>query len=232
MPGTEDFAGEAGMTCEEFATAGLDLAATSEDSTVQRCAREHMRACASCAALHENWQNLRTDLHVLGRETREAQAPARVEMRLLQEFRTRNKTIKVRRVSVIAAWGLAAAVLLVIAVSLATWRHDQNRQVANHKSVPNVNAPVTTNRTPEESSANADDSLVALNSSGDFTLLPGSMPAPQEDTTVVRVQMQRGSLGALGLTVNEERAAELIQVDLLVGNDGIPEAIRLPQESN
>jgi len=29
--------------------------------------------------------------------------------------------------------------------------------------------------------------------------------------------------------VNEERAGEWIQVDLLVGNDGLPEAVRLPR---
>jgi len=29
--------------------------------------------------------------------------------------------------------------------------------------------------------------------------------------------------------VNEERASEWIQVDLLVGTDGLPQAVRLPQ---
>jgi hypothetical protein len=46
------------------------------------------------------------------------------------------------------------------------------------------------------------------------------------------VRMQRSSLGALGLPVNEERAGEWIQVDLLVGNDGLPQAVRLAQEEN
>jgi len=44
--------------------------------------------------------------------------------------------------------------------------------------------------------------------------------------------MQRGSLGALGLPVNEESAGEWIQVDLLVGNDGLPQAVRLAEEEN
>jgi len=52
------------------------------------------------------------------------------------------------------------------------------------------------------------------------------------DATVVRVQMQRGALGALGLTVNEERAADLIQVDLLVGDDGQPQALRLAETTD
>jgi hypothetical protein len=233
MPGTEDFAGDVQMTCEEFAIAGLDLGAPGEDSAAQRAAREHMRVCPSCAALHENWQNLRTDLHLLGRETSEAQAPARVEMRLLQEFRTRNKTLRIHRVSRIAAWSLAAAAVLLVAVSLITWRIDRNRQIADKNPVPNTVVVGNNSEAPQTPSDNADstDSLIASNTS-DFTALPGSLPMPQEDATVVRVEMQRGSLGALGLTVNEERAADWIQVDLLVGNDGIPQAVRLPQESD
>jgi hypothetical protein len=39
--------------------------------------------------------------------------------------------------------------------------------------------------------------------------------------------MQRGALSALGFSVNEDRAAEWIQVDLLVGNDGLPQGVRL-----
>jgi hypothetical protein len=41
--------------------------------------------------------------------------------------------------------------------------------------------------------------------------------------------MQRAALQALGLTVNEEQAGDWIQVDLLVGDDGLPQAVRLPQ---
>ena len=76
------------------------------------------------------------------------------------------------------------------------------------------------------------ETIVASNDAGEFTLLPGSLPGMLGDATVVRVQMQRGALGALGLTVNEERAADLIQVDLLVGDDGQPQALRLAQTTD
>jgi hypothetical protein len=71
--------------------------------------------------------------------------------------------------------------------------------------------------------------LIAANDAEDFTLLPGSMPQETGDAAVVRVRLQRGALGALGLPVNEERASEWIQVDLFVGQDGQPQAVRLPQ---
>jgi hypothetical protein len=72
------------------------------------------------------------------------------------------------------------------------------------------------------------ETLVAQADAGDFTLLPGALPADTDDAAILRVRMQRGSLGALGLPVTEERAGEWIQVDLLVGNDGLPQAVRLP----
>jgi hypothetical protein len=69
--------------------------------------------------------------------------------------------------------------------------------------------------------------LVADNQAGDFTLLPGSLPQEVDDSAIVRVGMQRGALSALGLPVNEERVGDWIQVDLLVGQDGLPKAVRL-----
>jgi hypothetical protein len=71
--------------------------------------------------------------------------------------------------------------------------------------------------------------LIADNETGDFTLLPGSLPQETDDSAIVRVGMQRGALSALGLPVNEERVSDWIQVDLLVGEDGLPKAVRLPQ---
>ena len=74
--------------------------------------------------------------------------------------------------------------------------------------------------------------LIAENDGDEFALIPGAIPGMLDDTTVVRVQMERGSLGALGLSVNEEHANDVVQVDLLLSADGQPEAYRLPQSSN
>ena len=214
------------MTCEEFELAGLDLEDLQQDNPAHRAAREHLRSCPRCAALHENWQTLRADLHAVGAETQDAEAPARVEMRLRQEFRTRHKTAKAQRAAVFAGWTLAAAAVVLAAVSWVNWRHE-NRKVSTPSGVNSaqgVNMNKTTPAGPE-----LGETIVAANDAGDFTLLPGSLPGMLEDATVVRVQMQRGALSALGLTVNEERAADLIQVDLLVGDDGQPKALRLPQ---
>ncbi len=220
------------MTCEEFELAGLDLGTSRDGDAVHAAAREHLRVCARCAALHENWQSLQADLHAVGAETREAEAPARVEMRLRQEFRTRHKTVKARRVAVFAGWSLAAAAVIVAAVSWVNWRVETQRANA-HRVAPAVKAEQRVNASgTKPAGLELGDTLVAANDGGEFTLLPGSLPGTLEDATVVTVQMQRGSLSALGLTVNEERASDLIQVDLLVGDDGQPQALRLAQNAN
>jgi hypothetical protein len=217
------------MTCEEFELAGLDLGSLRQDDPAHKAARGHLRSCPRCAALHENWQTLRADLHAVGGETQDAEAPSRVEMRLRQEFRTRHKTMKAQRAAVYAGWTMAAAAVVLAAVSWVNWRHANAK--GSTASAVNSAQGIKMNQTlpagPE-----LGETIVAANDAGEFTLLPGSFPGMLEDATVVRVQMQRGALSALGLTVNEERAADLIQVDLLVGDDGQPKALRLPQTTD
>jgi len=53
---------------------------------------------------------------------------------------------------------------------------------------------------------------VADNELRGFTFLPGAFFVDTEEAAILRVRMQRGALGALGLPVNEERASEWIQV--------------------
>ncbi len=193
--------------------------------------------CPHCAALHENWQALRTDLHALGAKTRDLEAPSRVEMRLRQEFRTKHKTLKTRRAALVAAWALVGAAAVVCAITWFNWRLERHDLMANQKTNTGqylAAARDSTESVPAVTSAAAEpgEVLVATNDSSDFTLLPGTMPGSLDDATVVHVQMQRGALGALGLTVNEEHAADWIQLDLLVSDDGQPQAVRLPASTN
>jgi anti-sigma factor RsiW len=226
------------MTCEEFEAVGLDVERDASLSGAERdAAAEHLSSCARCAALQDSWLTARFELRGLAEQTAEAQAPARVEMRLRQEFRTQYHTLKVRRVAVVSAWALAAAAVLVGTVSWINWRVTQNNGVQNHSNAPqtagnlhpNGNAAVSNPDSGGHGAAEPFDTLVADNELGDFTLLPGVLPGDTDDAAILRVRMQRGALGALGFPVNEDLASEWIQVDLLVGNDGSPQAVRLPQ---
>jgi len=137
----------------------------------------------------------------------------------------------------IGAWALAAAAVLAGAVSWIHWRASQRTSAQNHSSVaPAANKSaansgnVVLNPDFAQQKTTADSpTLVADNEMNDFTLLPGVLPADTDDAAILRVRMQRGALGALGLPVNEDRAGEWIQVDMLVGNDGLPQAVRLSE---
>jgi predicted anti-sigma-YlaC factor YlaD len=225
------------MNCEEFAMAGLDLGDGKADGPLQQVAREHLLLCSHCASLHENWQALRGDLRELGAETSEAETPSRVEMRLRQEFRTKHKTMRSYRVAAFAGWGLAAAAVLLGTFSWVNWKIEKNGLLARNGSLPvaNISKTASTNAAANHvawAGPELGETLIASNDSGDFTLLPGTMPGTLDDAMVVRVQMQRSVLGTLGLTVNQERATDWIQVDLLVGDDGQPQAVRLPESTN
>jgi hypothetical protein len=233
------------MKCEEFEAIGVDAERDATLSETERAAaREHAGTCSRCAALQDSWQAAGVELRAFAEDTALAQAPARVEMRLRQEFRTQHVTLRVRRTAVAAAWALAAAAVLIGAVSWLNWRHGQQEQTANHlNSAPaaskfpgNNSVAGAIHETPAEvpngmrqrSSAGAagSETLVADNELSGFTFLPGAFAADTDEGEILRVRMQRGALGALGLPVNEERASEWIQVDLLVGDDGLPQAVR------
>jgi len=236
------------MTCEEFEAMGLDAERDASLSAADRAAAiEHAGSCSRCAALQDSWQAAGVELRAFAEDTAMAQAPPRVEMRLRQEFRTRHVTLKVRRTAVVAAWALAAGAVLVGSVSWINWRKGSpnempkelksTRSVTNSagntaNSVPNPVAPGQGGGAVQQrgsTGAAASQTLVAENELSGFTFLPGAVVTDTDDAAILRVRLQRGALGALGLPVNEERANEWIQVDLLVGDDGLPQAVRLPQ---
>lgn len=211
------------MTCDEFEAIGWDAQSNASLTAAQRAAAaEHAVSCTRCKALRNSWEAMRLELRSVAQLTTTAEAPPRVEMRLRQQFRTQYHTPKVRRTAMLTAWAMAAAAVLVGVASWLSWRAGQNRNIAvpSDTSVSD-GSPIGQNAADDRQSFMADNEL------SDFTLLPGVLPADADDAAILRVRMQRGALGALGLPVNEDRANEWIQVDLLVGNDGLPEAVRL-----
>jgi hypothetical protein len=233
------------MNCEQFESIGLDLdreTAHGVDVVEHAAAVEHANTCARCAALQESWRDAQVELQALRDMTSNVGAPMRVEMRLRQEFFARNRAQKVRRFALASAWVLASAAMLLIGMSWWNWhitnenislqgantpaKNNANTSASANSSAPNPIVAAIENYPTEPAN---ESTLVAANDAEDFTLLPGSLAQEIGDASVVRVRMQRGALGELGLPVNEERANEWIQVDLFVGQDGQPQAVRLPQ---
>lgn len=210
------------MNCEEFEAIGLDAGTGRVTGTEAAAAVEHAAICAKCASLADAWDAARAELSFLREETGRAEAPARVEMRLLQELRAQKRPIEIyRRAGMIAAWALAAAAAIFGVFTWQSWRSDQqNLQVK--KNIPTVGMA--------QVGRSEEDLLVADGDAGAFTPLPGALPVASSDGSIYEVRMQRASLGALGLPVSEDRASDWINVDLLVADDGTPQGVRLHED--
>ncbi|HZS71804.1 MAG TPA: hypothetical protein VFA13_08210 [Candidatus Acidoferrum sp.] len=209
------------MNCEEFEIIGMDAERDPSLSAEQReAAAAHELDCPRCAALQESWASALAELREFAAATEDDATPNRVEMRLRWEFRTRHQAKKTRSIAAIASWALAGAALVIGAVGWHDWRTRGTRNSAS--------ASVQFSSGAGQDADTDAATRFASNDSG-FTQLPGALMSEQEETSVVRVSMPRSALSSLGLPVNEENASEWIQVDLLVTDDGDPQAIRLPE---
>jgi anti-sigma factor RsiW len=213
------------MSCEEFELLGLDMDRPDAQPAEAVAAAEHAASCTRCFALLESWRELKQDLRLLHENTRLESAPARVEMRLKQELRTRRAARVPRTTIAVATWALAAAAVLVAAIGWLHWRDAASSGLAN-KAVSTSHNSQSVSDVPGNSMLLASDS-----DSGAFTRLPASMPSPYEAQEILQVRMQRGALGRFGLPVSQDRASEWVQVDFLIGEDGVPQAVRLHDDS-
>jgi hypothetical protein len=216
------------MNCEEFEILGLH---SQRDGSVGDDGRErvlqHARVCGRCAALGASWAAAQAELAALAESSRSLHVHARVETRVLQQFRLKHQPRQERRFLQFATWALAAAAVIVC--TFGVWDLHKWRRGA---------LGVTTSLAAGSANTNAstitDDSEILIagnegNGGNDFTQLPGSSLQELEDGAIVRVGMERASLAAFGLPVNEDEASDWIQVDLLVGSDGSAQAVRLPE---
>lgn len=216
------------MNCDEFEIVGLD--SRRDDSLhddTRRRAAQHARVCGKCAALKVSWEAAQEELAPLMDVTRVMMPPARVENHLLQQFRLRHQPRLEQRKMRLATWALAAAALLVCALSAWSWRNWRHAGVDT--AAVSTPLPNTVNGAAGTAPGEAGVDVIAANEEDGFTQLPGALSQEVDDSAIVRVGMPRASLAALGLAVNEERADEWIQVDLLVASDGSLQAVRLPE---
>jgi hypothetical protein len=217
------------MTCEEFDLVGLDSQRDiSLRDDVRSRAAQHLASCSRCAELSASWKDARESLVDWKEKIQARPLPSRLETRLLQQFRLRHQFPRERKSARLTAWSIAAAALLILALGI--WNWEKWRHLAPGNGNPDTaQSPALVSPANSDSIPDDADIFVAAAGSGDFTQLPGASSEALDDASIVRVAMQRGSLNALGLSVDEQSAGDWIQVDLLLGNDGSPQAVRLPQ---
>ena len=213
------------MKCQEFELLGLDMDRADAQPEEAAAAAEHAANCPRCFALLESWRELKQDLRVLHESTRLESAPARVEMRLKQELRTRREARVPRRTVRLVSWALPAAAALAAAIGWAHWRNQVSTPV--NTTPPQIAASAKSN----PASSTESILLAADYDTGEFTQLPGSMPTASSEEAILQARVQRGALMQFGLPVAPEQAADWVDVDFLVGEDGQPLAVRLHQDA-
>jgi len=223
------------MRCDEFGNAVHDLGRFAAlDRNTREEALAHAQSCNRCAALKDAVEALEANLASLALEDESSGPPERVEAALRAAFRANRPRVLRTPWRTAWAWSLATAAALGIGVlAWQEWR-PAPKGPAGKGGAPeeaNVQPAPANHSAPQQPTAQAaanPASKSVLDASGFLPLPYEAAPAADEQADVVRVKIARGSLAAFGLPVDGERADELIDVDFLVGQDGTPQAVRLP----
>jgi hypothetical protein len=192
----------------------------------------HLAECSTCAAQWEPHRALEAGLRSMVEEWRRLEAPARVEAGLTAAFRSQagfqvRSSVRHSWWTPVFAWASAAAAMVALAAFLAHgYRPSASKPdnvAAPHRitlSAPEV-ATVTDPDGDDESSALGDG----------FIRLPNAPRiGPNEDFNVVKMEVPGSTMIALGLSVSEDRASEMVPVDVALGSDGMALAVRFAND--
>ena len=191
----------------------------------------HAETCAGCGVLLTDGEALDFAFRNLTQHNAGREAAPRIEAALLREFQASRLAGSRRRVhGQLAALGAAAAILLALGLGV------QHRITSR----PGSAAPQATNIAPapttDASAKGQNPSTSELDEheyAGKFVPVPyADDPAALEGGAIVRVTLPRSALRSFGLPVTESDGTERVFADLLVSEDGTPQAIRLVSDAN
>jgi len=202
------------MNCEEFVRSLPDsLPLLNQEQA------DHVAVCPECAVVAANRKRLAAGLQALTREWAGTSAPARVEARLLASFRSQWRIPATKSRGswrIAAAWASAAALTIGLALALV-------RQHPTPVPAPAIEAA-------SASAADVNESL-DVEAAGFVPLPDASQMMPDEDVGIVRLELPRASVIALGYPMSEGAAAsDEVEADVVLGADGLARAVRLLDE--
>jgi hypothetical protein len=205
------------MNCQEFWNTMPELAHEAEEGQL-----EHLRECSACNTLLNRQRALASGLRLVAAELRRVQAPARVESRLTAAFLGQAGLAVHRPASrwwvPVVTWASAAAAVAALAMLLARDRRPvpAHRTTSSHVQLAAVELPADLEALGDFSDAESD-----------FIPLPNAARIePNEDLNLVRVEVPRSAMIALGYAVSEDRASESVEAEVVLGADGLARAVR------
>ena len=206
------------MNCQEFWDRMPELS-----SQLLRDESEHVATCRECAAAWERQCSLGMGMRRLSQDWKRVETPSRVEAGLRAAFRMQ-KAKRPAEVAPQAVWmplfaGLAAALLVALGLLLV---RDRPPEAPRHAAATAVElAASTTADVMDEDSPDSDG----------FIPLPNAERiAPDENVNVVRVEVPRSAMLAVGLPVSADQSSELVEADIKMGSDGLARAVRFVNE--
>lgn len=222
------------MDCVEFNEIyhDLDRPGTSGFQFRER-ALAHAESCSSCGLLLTDGEALDFALRNLSQQNAGREAPGRVEAALLREFQASKVAGSRRRVrGQLAALGSAAAILIALGLGvqhrIASQPDKVTPQAANLATAPGADTSAMAGQ-HQAAASEADGDEYAK----EFVPLPyADDPAALEGGAIVRVTLPRSALPSFGLPIRESDGTGRVFADLLVSEDGTPQAIRLVSDVN
>jgi hypothetical protein len=205
------------MNCQEFWNTMPELADEAEDRHL-----EHLGECSACAALLNRQRTLVSGLRMLAADWRSVEAPARVESRLTAAFLGQAglaaRGFSSRWWVPVATWATAAAAVVALAMFLV-----RDRQVAPVHRTASSGVQLAAVEPAADLETLADFS----DADDDFIPIPNAARIePNEDLNLVRVEVPRSAMIALGYAVSEDRASEPVEAEVVLGADGLARAVR------
>jgi len=204
------------MTCQEFWSQVPELSALDpqvDGSPAGRLLLQHMRGCPTCAALMDRQGALRAGLRRMAQEQAGLRAPAPLEAALLRQFHAHAGRSQTSAPTGFAWLGtptgktLTAALVSAALAAVLVWYRAPSSRILP-LSMPEI-----------EDAADLDSGFVPLPYAGTL--------APNPEAAVVRVEVPRSTLVALGVPMSDQATGGTVEAEFVLGLGGLPQAVRI-----
>jgi hypothetical protein len=236
------------MRCNEFEH-HLELVTDGEadDSALHEDVIKHAASCGSCSRRLREEQMLSWSFGEIGAHIGQISPSLEIEPRVMKAFdherqRARRSDRSWPRYATAA---IAATLLMMGTVSFALWRRQPSPARPGRSSSLDLSAAVASveigqtarpfevkskrarklnrNAISHDASALASPPEIAT----DFIRINGAPIEPGDQ--IVRVQLPRSAMARFGLPVNMDRSDKPVKADVIMGIDGVAQAIRFVQ---
>jgi hypothetical protein len=186
--------------------------------------RAHLSACGDCRERWDRERQLSGQLQIMRARTAALRSPDTRRESLMRDFARKQE----RRAVQSWVWALSAAAALLLAIFLG---HE-----AGKRARPAVPPGIRTRGAPAVQTVLYEAAYLLSNdasalSADDFIAVPYTPPlAPGEMVRMVHADMYPEALASMGVEVDPSWAGDL-PVDVVVGGDGIPRAVRITENS-